>query len=52
MIGDSLGSDIQGAANAGLDCVWFYPKGQANDRSLPVTKEAKTYAEIEAFLGL
>ena len=52
VIGDSLGSDIQGAANAGLDCVWFNPKGQANDRSLPVTKEAKTYAEIEAFLGL
>lgn len=52
VIGDSLGSDIQGAANAGLDCVWFNPKGQANDRGLPVTKEAKTYAEIEAFLGL
>ena len=52
VIGDSLGSDIQGAANAGLDCVWFNPKGQANDRGLPVTKEAKTSAEIEAFLGL
>ncbi len=52
VIGDSLGSDIQGAANAGLDCVWFNPKGQPNDRGLPVTKEAKTYGEIEAFLGL
>ena len=52
VIGDSLGSDIQGAANAGLDCVWFNPKGNTNDRGLPVALEAKTYGEIEAFLGL
>lgn len=52
VIGDSLASDIQGAVNAGLDCVWYNPKEQPNDRDLPVTKEAKTYAEIEAFLGL
>lgn len=52
VIGDSLGSDIQGAANAELDCVWFNPKGLCNDRGLPVTLEAKTYGEIEAFLGL
>ncbi len=52
VIGDSLGSDMQGAANAGLDCVWFNPKGAPNDRGLPVTREAKTYEEIEAFLGL
>ena len=52
VIGDSLGSDIQGAANAGLDSVWYNPQGAANDRGLPVTFEAKTFGEIEAFLGL
>ena len=26
VIGDSLSSDIDGAAAAGLDCVWFAPK--------------------------
>ena len=52
VIGDSLASDMQGAVNAGLDCVWFNPKGLLNDRELPVTKETRTYAEIEAFLGL
>ena len=50
VIGDSLGSDIQGAANAGLDCVWYNPKGLANDRGLPVTLEATTFAQILAFL--
>ena len=52
VIGDSLASDIQGAVNAGLDCVWYNPQGLSNDRGLPVTAEAKTYAAIERFLGL
>ena len=51
-VGDSLGSDIQGAANAGLDCVWYNPKGAANDRGLPVTLVAKSFAEILAFLEI
>jgi 2-haloacid dehalogenase len=52
VIGDSLMSDIRGAYNAGLDCVWYNPKGAANDAGLPVTAMARTYKEIEAFLGL
>ena len=52
VIGDSLGSDIQGAANAGLDCVWYNPKGLANERGLPVALEAKSFAEILAFLNV
>lgn len=52
VIGDSLGSDIQGAANAGIDCVWYNPKGLANDRGLPVTLEATTFAQILAFLDV
>lgn len=51
VIGDSLGSDIQGAANAGLDCVWYNPKGLANDRGLPVALEAKSFGQILAFLA-
>jgi FMN phosphatase YigB (HAD superfamily) len=27
MIGDNLDTDIRGAINAGLDCVWFNPDG-------------------------
>lgn len=52
VVGDSLGSDIQGAANAGLDCVWFNPSGAVNDRSLPVTHEVKTLSELGAWLGV
>ena len=52
VIGDSLASDIRGADNAGLDCVWFNPKSKPNDDALPVTLETRTYEEIEAFLGL
>ena len=52
VIGDSLQSDIRGAVNAGLDSVWYNPNGAANDAGFPVTLEARTYKEIEAFIGL
>lgn len=52
VIGDSLGSDIQGAANAGLDSVWYNPKGLANERGLPVALEAKSFGQILAFLDV
>ena len=29
VVGDSIESDIRGANHAGLDCVWFNPKGQS-----------------------
>ena len=51
VIGDTLGSDIQGAVNAGLDCVWYNPKGTINDRGLSVTKEVRSLREIASFLG-
>lgn len=35
VIGDSLTSDIQGAANAGLDCVWLNAKGKAPGAHTP-----------------
>lgn len=52
VVGDSLGSDIQGAANAGLDCVWFNPKENKNDRALPVTQEVKTLSALAVWLGV
>lgn len=52
VVGDSLGSDIQGAANVGLDCVWFNPKQKPNDRALPVTFEAQSLAQIASWLGV
>ncbi|MBQ5970447.1 MAG: YjjG family noncanonical pyrimidine nucleotidase [Clostridia bacterium] len=51
VIGDTLGSDIQGAVNAGLDCVWYNPTGKIKERSLPVTKEVRSFREIAQFLG-
>lgn len=39
VIGDSLTSDIKGANNAGLDCVWFNPAHNVNDKSASVTYE-------------
>ena len=52
VVGDSLGSDIQGAANAELDCVWFNPKGQKNDRGLPVTLEIQKLSQLAVWLGV
>ena len=51
VVGDSLGSDIQGANNAGLPCVWFNPEHSINDRNLRINFEAETLAEIYDFLS-
>lgn len=50
VIGDSLTSDIQGANNAGLDCVWLNPENAPNDKGLKVTFEAKSLDEIGEFI--
>ena len=50
VIGDSLTSDIQGANNAGLDCVWLNPENAPNDKGLKVTFEAKSLDEIREFI--
>lgn len=31
LIGDSLGSDIKGALDSHIDCIWFNPSGKNND---------------------
>lgn len=52
VVGDSYGSDIKGACNAGLDCVWFNRKREKNELSLPVTGEINDLSELFEFFGL
>lgn len=46
MIGDSLTADIQGANNAGIDSIWFNPKGLANETPAVPTYQVKNYQGI------
>lgn len=46
VIGDSLSSDIQGANNAGLDCIWFNPYRKQNQTSAQPNYIAENYSEI------
>lgn len=50
VIGDSLTSDIQGANNANLPCVWLNLDGGINDKNLKITFEAKCLPEIGDFI--
>ena len=50
VIGDSLSSDIQGAANAGLDSIWYAPSAAENKNKAPYTLLARSYEEILRFL--
>ena len=46
MIGDSLTADIQGGNNAGIDSIWFNPKGLVNETPAVPTYQVKNYQEI------
>ena len=51
MIGDSLGSDILGGNNAGIDTVWYNPKGTPlTGRAVP-TYTVSSYGEILELLS-
>ena len=52
VVGDSYGSDIKGACNAGLDCVWLNRKNEENAHSLPITKEIESLSELFEFFDL
>lgn len=52
VVGDSYGSDIKGACNAGLDCVWLNRKNEENVHSLPITKEIESLSELFEFFDL
>jgi len=49
VIGDSLTSDIKGANNAGIDCIWYNPKGllAGNEK---IDHEVSDYGQILAIL--
>lgn len=50
VIGDSLTSDIRGANNGGLDCIWYNPKGEKKPEDLKITLDARNFEEIYSFL--
>jgi len=51
MLGDSLGSDIGAAANAGIDACWYNPRGAKNEKNLPVRHEIADLNEVDAILA-
>ena len=50
VIGDSLTSDMRGAQNAGMASIWYNPHGLPNTLGVPVTHEARSYADIRRLL--
>ena len=46
MVGDSLTSDMRGAANFGIDSCWYNPSQALNPTGLPVTHVATSFTEI------
>jgi 2-haloacid dehalogenase len=46
VIGDSLSSDIRGGIQAGLDTLWFNPKGEQADARWAVTYEVQSLSDI------
>lgn len=46
VIGDSLSSDIKGAINAGIDCIWFNPDGKNAPEGWNITYTAHSFDEI------
>ena len=51
VVGDSLTSDILGANNAGLDCLWFNPKGEKAPEGLRITAEARDLRQMESIIN-
>lgn len=52
IIGDSLGADIRGGLNAGLDTCWFNPNDKANDLHLTPTYQIRQLGELYGILGV
>jgi len=48
MIGDNLGSDIEGALNVGMDHVWFNPNGYKTDK--PIQHEIENLLQLKTIL--
>ena len=52
MIGDSLSSDIAGAAAAGIDSCWFNPSGSDSDEGSAADYMIKQLSEIKDIVYL
>ena len=50
MVGDSLSSDIRGAASFGIDSCWINWKGAANESGIAPTYEVRDLAALRALL--
>lgn len=46
VIGDSLSSDIKGAINSGIDCIWYNPIEKEAPNDWNITYTVKTFDEI------
>jgi len=46
IVGDSLGSDMKGGQNAGIDVCWYNPAGKPNGSRLNLTYEIKDLREL------
>lgn len=46
VVGDSLTADILGAANAGLDSIWYNPRGLSGRPDILPTHEARSFDQI------
>ncbi len=51
MIGDNWSSDIEGAAQYGLDTCWFNPSRKPRPSSPPITREISSLQELVPWLG-
>jgi len=51
IIGDSLTSDMRGGNNAGIDTMWYNPKGTENHTEVHLDYTITTLAEIKEFLS-
>ncbi|MGN1195620.1 MAG: YjjG family noncanonical pyrimidine nucleotidase [Acutalibacteraceae bacterium] len=51
LIGDSLGSDIKGALDSEIDCIWFNPEKKKNDVCGKPTFEAVSFEDILEILN-
>ena len=51
VIGDSLGSDMRGANNFGLDACWINPAGEEAPEGLVIKYQVKSVSEITRFLN-
>ena len=50
VVGDSLTADILGAVNAGLDSIWYNPRGLPGRPDIVPTFEARTFDQVSGLI--